>query len=62
MATAIDGMRRDVRVNHVDIRSNSRVFATMWDYCLKYEPEAESEFNRSAGGSRSRTKRQRGSK
>lgn len=35
IAREIDNMRVDARKNHVDIRSNSRVFATMWAYCQK---------------------------
>lgn len=35
IAREIDNMRVDARQKHVDIRSNSRVFATMWAYCQK---------------------------
>ncbi|KAF8322140.1 hypothetical protein DL93DRAFT_2105917 [Clavulina sp. PMI_390] len=31
----LDGMRVDARQHHVDIRSNARVFGTMWAYCQK---------------------------
>lgn len=57
MAVAIQGMRQHVREHHVDVRANSRVFATLWEYCLRYEPEAPLD---QASGSRK--KRARGSK
>lgn len=56
IAEAIDEMRKDVRVKHVDVRNNSRIVSSMWEFCKTIEATADTD----VGGSR--TKRQRGSK
>lgn len=60
MAKEIDRMRHDVRAKHVDIRNNSRIVNSLWEFCQTVDvgPSASSA---GAGGSRG-TKRARGSK
>jgi hypothetical protein len=49
IAKAIDAMRDNVRGIHIDVRNNSRVLATMWDFCrvfvggLEKDPEYTGE-------------------
>lgn len=55
ISSEIANMRDDVRSKHVDIRSNAKVFMTMWAYCqrvardLAQEDEDEEEVVMSEG-------------
>jgi hypothetical protein len=43
VAKEIDNLRVLTRKQHVDVRNNSRVFATMWQHCQKVAGSLEKD-------------------